>query len=110
MSGARFPAVGRQIIDSEPVVNVCPASAYEMAGKYRLGRLFEIGDPGSRLPALMAHPGFLSLAVMQDNAFAGRLLPGNPFDRLIAAQALAEGLLVVTRDPHFAAFGCKVLW
>ena len=34
----------------------------------------------------------------------------DPFDRLIAAQALEDGLTVVTRDPAFAAFGCKVLW
>ena len=34
----------------------------------------------------------------------------DPFDRLIAAQALAEGLTVVTFDPEFAAFGYKVLW
>ena len=40
-------------------------------------------------------------------------LPGehrDPFDRLIAAQALIEDLTVVTRDREIAAFGCKVLW
>jgi PIN domain nuclease of toxin-antitoxin system len=35
---------------------------------------------------------------------------GDPFDRIIAAQALIEGMTIVTRDPVFAAFGCKTLW
>jgi PIN domain nuclease of toxin-antitoxin system len=34
----------------------------------------------------------------------------DPFDRLIAAQALIEGLTVITRDPAFTAFGCDVIW
>jgi PIN domain nuclease of toxin-antitoxin system len=41
------------------------------------------------------------------------LLPGahgDPFDRMMAAQALIENLTVVTRDPAFAGFGCGVRW
>jgi PIN domain nuclease of toxin-antitoxin system len=34
----------------------------------------------------------------------------DPFDRLIAAQALTEGMTVITRDPAIASFGCDVLW
>ena len=39
----------------------------------------------------------------------GRLRPHHrdPFDRILAAQALAEGLTLVTRDPAFGAYGAR---
>jgi len=46
----------------------------------------------------------------------GRLaghLPGphkDPFDRMLAAQALVEDVPLVTNDPAFAEFAVKVLW
>ncbi len=57
--------------------------------------------------------GFEHLDVRCEHAVRGGLLEGehrDPFDRLIAGQALVEGLIVVTRDRQFSAFGCKVLW
>jgi PIN domain nuclease of toxin-antitoxin system len=35
---------------------------------------------------------------------------GDPFDRLIIAQALVTGCAVVTSDPRFAAYGANVIW
>ena len=72
-----------------------------------------IGDPSLRYPALMKAHDFASLLVTEAHALRAGRLPGDHrdrFDRLIAAQALEEGLIVVTRDPAFAAFGCTVLW
>jgi PIN domain nuclease of toxin-antitoxin system len=34
----------------------------------------------------------------------------DPFDRLLAAQALAERIPVVTRDPAFTAYGVATIW
>ncbi len=34
----------------------------------------------------------------------------DPFDRLIVAQARAEGLAVVTKDRVFAEYGVRVVW
>lgn len=34
----------------------------------------------------------------------------DPFDRLLAAQALGERVPIVTRDPAFAAYGVAVIW
>jgi len=33
----------------------------------------------------------------------------DPFDRMIIAQAMEEGLTIVTRDRHFAAYGVSLL-
>jgi PIN domain nuclease of toxin-antitoxin system len=92
---------------------VSAASAFEIAIKHRLGKFDDIGDPIERFPRLMSENHFLSLDVTQAHALAAGRLAGahaDPFDRLIAAQAIAENLTVITRDPEFTAFGCKVLW
>ena len=34
----------------------------------------------------------------------------DPFDRMLAAQAIAEGLEVVTIDPKLSELGARVLW
>ena len=94
-------------------VFVSAVSGIEIAIKFRIGKLPEFGNPASRFPALMLANNFDTLPVTQGHALAAGLLVGehrDPFDRLIAAQALEERLTVVTRDPAFAAFGCKVLW
>jgi PIN domain nuclease of toxin-antitoxin system len=34
----------------------------------------------------------------------------DPFDRLLASQALADSIPVVTRDPAFTAYGVATIW
>jgi PIN domain nuclease of toxin-antitoxin system len=34
----------------------------------------------------------------------------DPFDRLLAAQALVEGIPIVTRDPALAVYGTATIW
>ena len=34
----------------------------------------------------------------------------DPFDRMLIAQAMVEGLTVATRDPHFSDYGVPILW
>jgi PIN domain nuclease of toxin-antitoxin system len=53
------------------------------------------------------------LAISLEHGRLGGLLPGlhrDPFDRILAAQALLQDLPLVTNDPAFPAFGVKVLW
>lgn len=106
------PNAQTAIEDGEGIL-VSSVSAYEIALKWRLGKLPMIDDPLVNFPLLMAQNDFESLAVTELHSLRAGLLPINhrdPFDRLIAAQALEEGLTVVTCDPQIAAFGCKVLW
>ena len=114
LDSPRLSARARTAItmEDQPVL-VSAVTAIEIGIKFRIGKLSEFGDPMARLPALMAANGFDSLAVTQSHALAAGLLPGehrDPFDRILAAQALEAGLTLVTRDPELAAFGCKVLW
>ena len=66
-----------------------------------------------RFDELVDSDAFLHLPVDRHHAISAGLLDGahrDPFDRVIAAQALIENLTVITRDRAFADFGCKVAW
>jgi PIN domain nuclease of toxin-antitoxin system len=111
------PLLGSQaraaIVAASQAVHVSAVVGIEIAIKFRIGKLDQFGNPMMRFPVLMAESCFDSLPVTLNHALRAGLLPGahrDPFDRLIAAQALEENLTVVTCDPAFAAFGCKVLW
>lgn len=94
-------------------VSVSAISALEIGIKFRLGKLPMIGDPAVNFPRLMDLHGFHRLDLSEGQALVAGLMPGDhrdPFDRVIAAQALAADLTVVTRDQAFTDFGCKVLW
>jgi PIN domain nuclease of toxin-antitoxin system len=69
------------------------------------------------LPADIDHAvrihGFEWLSLRQAHATtAGRLprLHGDPFDRMLAAQALIEPATILTRDPAIASYGYVVAW
>ncbi len=85
----------------------------EIALKWRLGKLPNLGDPRDSYRPLMVRNNFVDLAISSEHAVRAGTLEGrhrDPFDRVIAAQALIEDLTVITRDPEIAGFGCKVLW
>ena len=53
------------------------------------------------------------LPLSLDHALAAAALPGphrDPWDLIMMAQAVAEGLTVVTVDPRFTEYGVPVLW
>lgn len=107
------PAAREAISDPASTVFVSPASAWEVATKFRTGRLDDIGDPDERWPTLMERHGFETLPILETHALLAGLLPGDhkdPFDRMIAAQALTDDLTLLTRDRQIAAFGCRTLW
>ncbi len=109
----RLTISARNLIETARSISVSAISALEITIKYRVGKLDVLGDPALSYQPLMERNGFITLAVDDGDALRAGLLPGlhkDPFDRVIAAQALNRGLSVVTCDAAFAAFGCKVLW
>lgn len=100
------------IAEADPVC-VSASSAWEIATKVRIGKLPDMAERMAGYRRDLQREGFRSLAIDQRHALCAGALPGrhgDPFDRILAAQALVEGLTVVTRDPAIANFGCKVLW
>ena len=108
--GARARAA---IQEGERPVHVSAAVVWEIAIKSALGKLPMIVDFQGQYPRLMRDNGFNRLDVTDTHALRAAYLAGthrDPFDRLIAAQALTEDMVVITRDAEIARFGCTVLW
>lgn len=92
---------------------VSSASLWEVATKARIGKLPKMATYVPGLIALIDDAAFLPLSVSPDHGLrAGGYLVshGDPFDRMLAAQAELEGLTLLTTDPAFNAFPCATLW
>jgi PIN domain nuclease of toxin-antitoxin system len=90
-------------------VRVSTASLWEIAVKRALGKLTAPGD----LPDQIEAAGFAWLSIHAEHAWKVRDLPGHhrdPFDRLLVAQALVEGMPVVSADTRFGAYGVETRW
>jgi PIN domain nuclease of toxin-antitoxin system len=93
----------RAILASDAVVFASAASVWEIAIKRSVGKL----DAPDDLPTLLPRMQFQPLAVTLQHAHAVGALPlhhGDPFDRLLIAQARFEGLTILTSDSHFAHY------
>lgn len=85
------------------------ASLWEIAIKSAVGKLEAPDD----LPARVEEMGFELLPVMAEHAWRVRSLPhhhGDPFDRLLIAQAQLERLPIVTADAAFQDYDVAVVW
>ena len=94
-------------------VFVSPVTAFEIARKHGIGILTFDASFLAKFDARIAELGWSELALTNAHAVAAGQLAGShkdPFDRLIAAQAITEGLTVATLDPTIAALGAKVVW
>jgi PIN domain nuclease of toxin-antitoxin system len=102
----------RAIETGAGTVRVSAASAWEIAIKTRTGRLTLAEPLDTWLPDQLERDGFLMLNVTVPHAVAVAFLPDHhhdPFDRMLVAQARAEGLTLVTSDAVFDAYGVPVL-
>ena len=88
-------------------------SLWEITIKASLGKL-TLDEPFEELiPAKLAAERIDVLPIEIQYLAALRQLPfhhRDPFDRLIIAKALVDGIPVVTRDPAFEAYGVEVIW
>ena len=106
------PACMAAITEMSNEVFVSAASAWEIAVKVRIGKWPEAAHlvPGLEMRLRTESFSALSISVAEAERAGGLdLFHRDPFDRLIAAQALAQGLTVASVDPVFARFGCSVL-
>lgn len=101
------------LLDPETGVLVSAASAWEIATKYRLGKLpgaaALMADYGRALQGL----GATVLPISNIHALtAGTFKQAHrdSFDRMLAAQAQTEMLPFATHDPAFAAFDLQLVW
>lgn len=96
--------------DAELVVSA--ASVWEMAIKASLGRLRLDVSVDAYVSEKFSR-GYRALPVSVAHAARVETLPWHhrdPFDRLLAAQALVERTKLITRDRVFKKYGVTVVW
>lgn len=101
--------VQRLLEDRRTRAVVSAASVWELAIKQRRGKL---RLPDGYFDALFASDVQL-LTMTERHALAAAGLPmhhADPFDRMLVAQARAEGLPLVGSDAAFAAYDIEVIW
>ena len=101
------------IEDESNDVAVSAASAWEIATKFRIGKLLLCEAGALDVAGHIRSQGFEELAIgVADAERAGRLPSPHrdPFDRLLAAQALARDLVFTSRDRVFDYFDVDRLW
>ena len=103
----------RHIGDPAARVLVSVVTAWEIAIKVSTGKL-KLDRPLTRLwPESLARNEFEVLDVRSEHVMAISPLPlhhRDPFDRLLIAQAISEGLQLVSADVAFDAYPVERIW
>jgi PIN domain nuclease of toxin-antitoxin system len=100
-------------VDPKNEAFLSAASAWEIAVKHRLGRLPLPETPDQFVPAQRAAHGIEPLPVDEGSALHVAKLPDlhrDPFDRLLVAQALVGGLVLLTPDDDVRQYPALTLW
>lgn len=103
----KMPVAMREVLDDEtttPLLSV--VAVWEVAIKAAKPRSNLPGDPRVLRRAMLEH-GWHELQVTGEHALAAGALPpihGDPFDRMLMAQATVEGALLLTVDKTVARY------
>ncbi|MDR3538292.1 MAG: type II toxin-antitoxin system VapC family toxin [Acetobacteraceae bacterium] len=107
----RLPAVARSLLsDAGNDLLFSAASLWEVAIKSGLGRDDFRADPRLLRRGLL-DAGYAEIPITGDHAVAVHGLPPihkDPFDRILIAQAIAEGLTLLTTDPFVAQYSAPI--
>jgi PIN domain nuclease of toxin-antitoxin system len=110
----RLSERARKIISNQAnVILVSSASAWEIATKFRLGKLSGPESLVKDLPEFLRKARMEILPINLDHALlAGSLTNDHrdPFDRMLAAQTILEELSLVSSDKVFTDFSLKIVW
>lgn len=99
----------RAISDSQNSILLSAVVPWEIAVKRALGKLEASDD----YLDVLRDAGAIDLPITIRHAQAVEHLPryhGDPFDRLLIAQAQVEGAALVTRDARIGKYGVATIW
>lgn len=107
-AGLGLPDTVQDAIRTADQVYVSAVSGWEIAIKASLGRL----ETTRRVEDAVVESGFEELPVRLRHAHRLLDLPWHhrdPFDRVLVAQALDEGLILVSKDQALRAYDVRIL-
>jgi len=114
LDSPRLPEKIKALIDEpESTVLVSAASGWEIATKFRIGKFQDARELAQNFPDHVKRWRFAPLSITLEHAHLAGLLPGahrDPFDRMLAAQSILEGVELVSSDPAVAQLGARVVW
>jgi len=100
------------LLEPSNVVHVSAVTVLEIAIKHVLQRRSAPPFSASRAIEAFREAGYLLIDITSNHAARVEMLPdlhGDPFDRLLVAQALAEPLRLVTHDSKVAAYSDSII-
>ena len=103
----------RVISDENNVILVSAASAWEISTKVRSGRLPVAAQLEQDFVEILRRVNYVQLPILIDDALrAGRMTSSHkdPFDRIIAAQAIGLDIPVISPDMQLDNFAIQRLW
>ena len=107
------PSCRKLIAQGESSIFVSAASAWEIATKFRLGRLESASELVQDFGGYLARENFQSLTVSNEHGIRAGMLPGphrDPFDRMLIAQAEIERLFILSNEKVFDRYGVRRIW
>ena len=114
MGSSRLPAKAANAIGSrQNEAMVSAVSVYELMLKHHIGKLPEMELVARDVERQLDLDGFGRLALTSVHAARAGTLSythRDPFDRLLIAQALTDGLTLVSNEALFDGFGVERLW
>lgn len=112
---ARLSEPAAQLLgDSSNRLHISVASAWEIATKIRLGKLPLAESITMGFAQHLRRAGIETIDIAIDHTILGGAMSWphrDPFDRMIAATAMVEGIALVSSDAVFSAVnGLRVIW
>ncbi|MGA2219717.1 MAG: type II toxin-antitoxin system VapC family toxin [Terracidiphilus sp.] len=107
------PGARAAIADENNVILVSAVTAWEIAVKVRLGKFPDAENLERNYLDVMEDAGYVLLDIDSESALrAGRLVAEHrdPFDRMLAAQALGLDIAIVSPDSLLDQFGVRRIW
>lgn len=104
--------IKRVIADTDNSISVSAATVWEIATKFRIGKLPHAASVAKNTPLWIERAGFQALSVTPNHAqLAGSwdIAHRDPFDRMLAAQSSLEKMALVSVDKVVTLFPIEVI-
>ena len=101
------------INDPSNELHVSDVSVWEVVMKHSAGKLPLPDEPRTWIPDKFSHHKFKSLSLEQSAIYRSGEMPkvhADPFDRLLAAQAMEEGMTILSPDTPLSLLGASRVW
>ena len=106
-------AARKAIIDPSNEVYLSAVSGWEIGRKYAKGDLQLPKRPEILLPEMRERTNITSLPLSEIEAISAEKLPlihKDPFDRMLIAQAMLNGMTLISSDDVFGSYTVSLLW